>query len=247
MPLSRQPSRNVRGDERRNGPAEQPVLRLDNRHAAPARGECRGDFQSDESAAQHDHVGGARRVVADGARVGDRAQRKDARELSPPASGSRRGCDPVARISRSKASRLPSVNSSVRAALSMRRGALAKTQCDVRAGIERLGAQHLRLRLRVLQKGLRQRRLVIGQFVFVADQGHRSGKSLLAQAGGRLHARMSRANDDNAAAHDSSHPFLHEAPPRLAEPPAPHLPPPFLELPDCCRPDEGTDAGLTIE
>ena len=119
------------GNERRNGPAKHAVLRLDNRHAAPARGERRGDFQSDKPAAQHDDVAGIRRMVADGAGVGDACAAKRRRRGFAPASGSARGREPGARIRRSKPSCAPSSKVEPPGRLVDRRDAFAEAQTDI--------------------------------------------------------------------------------------------------------------------
>ena len=77
------------------------------------------------------------------------------------------------------------------------RRARAAPELDPVLGEERFGpqrqAEHVHL---AFEKGLRQRRALIGQLRLVGEEHDRLLKSLLAQAGGGLHARMTRANDD---------------------------------------------------
>ena len=195
------PPGDMRGDGGRDDPREQPVLRLDHRDAAAAGGQRRGDLQADEPAAQNDDVLDGRGKRADGARVGDGAQRQHAGErpafdgkLAWPRAG---GED---RLVEGEAGSGREVQPACRGIETHR--AFAKQKIDAGAGVEGVGAQDLRPCVDILDEGLRQRRLVVGKLGLVADQPDGAVITLLAQARRSLHARMTRTDDDDAVLHD---------------------------------------------
>ncbi len=78
--------------------ASKPVLRLDHGDAAAAERKRRGDFQPDEAAAEDHDILDLGAELADGAGVGDRAQRQHAakrsafdRQLARPRAGGQDG------------------------------------------------------------------------------------------------------------------------------------------------------------
>ena len=195
--------RNMRGNHRRDGARQQPFLRLDNGHAPTARRKCRGDFQPDEAAADDRDVIDPAGKFADGAGVGDGAQRQYAGERA-----AFDGQQPRARAGRKD--RLVEGEAAARGQLQpLRPGvqtfdAFAEQKVDRPAGIKGFGAQDLRLGGGILDEGLRQRRLVVGQFGLVADQRDDAVISFLAQARGSLYASVTRSDDDDASVHDAS-------------------------------------------
>src|SRR5690606_2645330 len=79
--------------------------------------------------------------------------------------------------------------------------ALAKQEIYRSAGVKGFGAQDLRFGGGIRDEGLGQRRLVIGQFGLVADQPDAALITFLAQARGRLHAPVTRSDDDDTVCH----------------------------------------------
>lgn len=190
------------GDHRRGGAGEQPVLRLDDRDAAPAERQRCSNFQSYEAAAENGDVLAACTRLADRAGVGHRAQRQHADQVRarqgqrarPRAGGEDRvveGDMPAARKVEAPASEVDPFDTG------------AQHQVDAAVCVEGLRAQHLRLGVGLLHEGFGQRRLVVGKLVLVADQRDATIETSLAQARGRLHARMSRTDNDHAVLHDA--------------------------------------------
>ncbi len=139
-------------------------------------------------------------MVANGAGVGDGAQRQHAAERpafdgehARPRAG---GEDRVIERDGSAAGQSRLALCKIK-----RLDALAHHQLDVGAAIKCLGAQDLRPGFRILDECLGQRRLVIGQFGFVADQRDPAVEAFLAQTGRRLDAGVSRSDDDDAILH----------------------------------------------
>ena len=75
---------------------------------------------------------------------------------------------------------------------------LAEREIDLVLRIEIVPAQeNAVLRRRAFQKGLGERRPLIGKILLVTEKNDLFGKSFLAQRGGELHAAVARADDDN--------------------------------------------------
>ena len=179
----------MRGDDRRDGAAEQPVLRLDDGDAAAAGGKRRGDLQPDEAAA--DARRRPRRVAARSRMArASASERSDSTPPSgPPAMASARGRAPVARMAWSKGMAAPLRSCTrLRGRVDARRRVSPSRQLDGGAAVESLGAQDLRPGVGILDEGLGQRRLVVGQFGLVADQRDAAVDSL-PRAGWRRPAR----------------------------------------------------------
>ena len=171
-----EPLPHMRRDRRRDGPAEQPVLRLDHRDAAAAGGSvaaisrpmkppprmttsstCAGEF-ADRRGRRRSSAATARRRAAALDAAGRAAASRWQGSAWSKASCRRRRAPAAAPAGSMRSTRSPS-----------------RRSID-RAGIEGLGAQDLRLGRGVLDEGLGQRRLVVGQFVLVADQRDRAVK-----------------------------------------------------------------------
>ena len=140
---------------------------------------------------------------ADGAGVGDRAQRQHAGERAAfdrqHARARAGGEDGLVEGDAAARGELQALCRRVEAF-----DAFAEQKVDRLAGIEGFGAQDLRLGGGILDEGLRQRRLVVGQLGLVADQHDAAVIAFLAQARGGLHASVSRSDDDDTVVHDSS-------------------------------------------
>ena len=113
-----EPCGDVAGNGLRYGAAEQPFLRLDDRHLAPAGRKLRGDLKPDEPSAKHDDIFGVGCMVADGAGVGDGAQREHAGEFCA-GERQRAGTGAGSEDQPSKPSCAPSSKVSCRAVVSM--------------------------------------------------------------------------------------------------------------------------------
>jgi hypothetical protein len=140
--------------------------------------------------------------IPDDARVAERAQRHDAGKVAAgeaecPGAGAGRQ-DEMGKVERAAILEFEPAGLPIDPG-----GALAEPQFDSGTGVEAFAAQDLGLRLPILDEGLRQRRLVIGQVILVADEDDRAVEPLLAQAGGRLHAGMPRADNHDPVFHIS--------------------------------------------
>ena len=128
------------------------------------------------------------------------AARSSATFDSPTSAGSRRARVPVASTSRSQPSTAPERKVTVRARTVDRQRRIAQVQRDAGFGIPGLGAMQLRRLLGALEKGLGERRAVVGDAVLLAHQVHAGALPRLGQAGAQLRGGVAAADDHDVLA-----------------------------------------------
>jgi len=192
------------GELRRDRAREQPRQRFEHRHRQPALARRRGDFQPDESAADHDDRQRACEAGVergrDRARVVARAQREHAARVGP---GQRERAR--ARAGGERQARVGDLLAALEAHDAARPvdagHAHAGAQLDVLAR-EGLGRTHHQLRGLDLagEPRLRQRRAVVRAVRLLAEQAHAAGEAAGAQRLGDLHAGLAGPDDDDVRA-----------------------------------------------
>ncbi len=120
---------------------------------------------------------------------------------STPGTSSGRGRAPVARIRWSNGAAPPEESSTRFEREVDAQGLFAEAQIDVVVAIKLLGAQRQAGEVHIpLEKRLRQRRALVGQFRFAGEQDDLVRAALFAQARGGLNARVTGSDDDDRAA-----------------------------------------------
>ncbi len=184
------------GEDRRDRAAHR-AGDLDHSHGGPELGRRRRDFEPDEARADDDDLEACSDPLAERGRIGNVAEGEDARKVD---AGDVEA--PLARAGRQDqmavADRGAAGDFDLARPRSIRAAPHAEPQLDPLVAKEGFGPQRQAVQVHLaLEKGLRQRRALIGQLLLVGKQDDRAVISLFAQAGGGLHAGVAGADDDD--------------------------------------------------
>ena len=182
--------------DRRDRPAHR-ARDLDHRRLGPEARGGRGDLEPDESGADDDDLGLRAEALADRGRVGDVAEREDARQID-----ARRIEPPLPRASRED--EMSVTDRAAVAELDLLRSAVdprradAEPQVDALLAEMRVGPEREPMDVHLaLEKRLGQRRALIGQILLGGEKNDLAVESLFAQGRRGLNPGMAGADDDD--------------------------------------------------